>query len=78
MSNLILRLSTGIAFVLVLVGSIVLSPISFCILFAAVTGLSLWEFSTLVNTHAGASVNRLINTIAGVYLFLAFAAYVSG
>lgn len=78
MNNLLLRLATGIAFVLVLVGSIILSPMSFCVLFAAVTGLSIWEFSTLVNNHADASVNRLINTIAGVYLFLAFAAYVSG
>ena len=78
MSNLVIRTLTGVAFVAVLVGSILLSPLTFVFLFAAVAGLCVWEFSSLVNTHAGASVNRLINTAGGVYLFLAFAAYVSG
>ncbi|MBR1593380.1 MAG: phosphatidate cytidylyltransferase [Alloprevotella sp.] len=78
MNETIKRLLTGTAFVVVMVGGILLSPITFVLLFALITGLSLWEFSTLVNRHAGASVNRLINTVGGVYLFLAFAAYVSG
>ena len=46
-------------------------------LFAAVTGLTVWEFSTNVNNYAGASVNRVINTTAAVYLFLAFAGFCS-
>lgn len=78
MNETLKRLLTGTAFVVVMVGGIILSPLSFILLFALITGLSLWEFSTLVNRYAGASVNRLINTVGGVYLFLAFAAYVSG
>jgi cytidylyltransferase family len=78
MSNLALRALTGTAFVAVLVGSILLSPWSFTLLFALVTGLTLWEFGENVNLHAGARVNKLINAVSGVYLFLAFAGYCSG
>ncbi|MEE0528348.1 MAG: phosphatidate cytidylyltransferase [Prevotellamassilia sp.] len=75
MSNLVVRSLTGIVFVAVLVGGTLYSPLTFTVLFALITGLSVWEFSTNVNNHAGASVNRLINTVAGVYLFLAFSGY---
>lgn len=75
MNNLVLRTLTGIAFVALLIGCTVWSPLSFTVLFAIITGLTTWEFSSVVNNHAGASVNRLINTVAAVYLFLAFAGY---
>lgn len=75
MNNLILRALTGIVFVAVLVGGTLFSPITFTVLFAAITGLTVWEFSTNVNSHAGASVNRLINTVAAVYLFVAFGGF---
>lgn len=75
MNNLLLRAVTGVVFVALLVGCTCWSPISFTLLFAVVTGLTVWEFSTNVNSYAGASVNRLINTVASVYLFLAFAGY---
>ncbi|MBO6189577.1 MAG: phosphatidate cytidylyltransferase [Alloprevotella sp.] len=78
MNNLILRTLTGIGFVALLVGSIVYHPVSFAVLFALVAGLAVWEFGTLVNNHAEASVNRLISTIAAVYLVFAFAAYTGG
>lgn len=75
MSTLALRSLTGSVFVALLVGGIITSPFTFSMLFALITGLALWEFSTLVNKHQGASVNRLINTVAGVYLFVAFCGY---
>lgn len=76
MSNLLIRSLTGVAFVAVIVfGS--LHPLSFILLFAAVTGLTVREFSANVNRYGGASVNNFINTVAGVYLFLAFAGYCS-
>ena len=78
MNNLIVRTLTGVGFVALLVGCIVLSPIAFALLFAAVAGLAVWEFGTLVNNHAEAAVNRLITTVAAVYLVLAFAGYTSG
>lgn len=75
MNNLLLRTLTGIVFVALLVGCTLYSPLSFVLLFGVVTALSLWEFSTNVNLHAGASVNRLINTVAGTYLFFAIAGF---
>ncbi len=78
MKNLILRTVTGVLFVALIVGGISCSPVTFALLFALVTGLTLWEFSTVVNRYAGAEVNRLINTVGGVYLFLAFFYYFSG
>ena len=73
MSNLIQRSITGALFIIVMVGCIVASPLTFILLFAAITGLAVWEFSTIVNRQAGADVNRLINTTSCVYLFLVFA-----
>lgn len=78
MNNLVLRSITGTLFVAVLVGSILYGPLTFSLLFALITGLTLWEFSDNVNKYAGATVNRLINTTGGVYLFLAFTYYCSG
>lgn len=75
MNNLIVRALTGIVFVAVLVGGTLYSPISFTVLFALITALATWEFSTNVNRYAGASVNRLINTVAAVYLFVAFSGF---
>lgn len=75
MNNLALRTLTGVLFVALLVGCTLWSPLSFIVLFTLVTALTVWEFSTNVNNHAGASVNTLINTVAGAYLFLAFAGY---
>ena len=75
MNNLLLRAATGCIFVVVLVGGILYSPLTFVLLFALITGLTVWEFSDNVNRYAGASVNRFINTVAAVYLFLAMSGY---
>jgi phosphatidate cytidylyltransferase len=48
-------------------------------LFALVTGMTIWEFTGLVNEHQpSTTVNRMISTVAGVYFFLAMAGYNSG
>ncbi len=75
MNNLIVRALTGIVFVAVLVGGTLYSPLSFTVLFALITALTTWEFSKNVNRYAGASVNLLINTVAAVYLFVAFSGF---
>ena len=51
--NLCLRTATGIAFVAVLVGGILWSNVTFTLLFAVITGLSVWECCQVVNrcTH---------------------------
>lgn len=75
MKNLIVRALTGILFVAVLVTCIAYGPLTFTVLFAIITAAALWEFTTNVNTYGGAQTNRLINTLAGVYLFAAFAGF---
>ena len=76
MRNFIVRAITGILFVAVLVSSF-LRPQAMVLLFALITGLTIWEFVGLVNERAGVAVNRLISTVAGVYLFLAMAGFCS-
>lgn len=75
--NLCIRTTTGIAFVAILVGGILWNNVSFTLLFAAITGLSLWEFCQIVNRRTDVQVNAVICTVAGVYLFLAVSGFCS-
>ncbi len=76
--NLIVRTITGILFVAVMVAGF-LNPRAMIALFALITGLTIWEYTGLVNEHAGnVQVNRFISTVAGVYLFVAVAAWRTG
>lgn len=71
LNNFITRTLTGIIFVGVLVGGILWNAFSFAILFALVTGLTLWEFYGLMKHYEEARLQRLISTLGGVYLFVA-------
>lgn len=75
--NLIVRTITGIFFVTAVVVSF-LNPQAMALLFALVTGLTVWEFTGIINGRNGISVNRFICTVAGVYFFFAMAGYTSG
>lgn len=70
MKNFIVRAITGILFVAVVV-TCFLRCITMVALFALITGMTIWEFSGLVNNREGVSINRFITTAAGVYFFLA-------
>lgn len=74
MHNFIVRAITGVLFVAVVV-TCFLKPLAMVCFFALVTGLSIWEFTGLVNLRENVKVNRFISTVAGVYLFLAFAGW---
>ena len=77
MNNFIARTITGILFVATIVVCF-LNPTAMIFLFALVTGLTVWEFTGLVNDRPGVAVNRFISTVAGVYFFLAMAGTCSG
>lgn len=80
-NNFLQRTVTGLLFVAVLVGCILYGPLSFSILFAVICALSVHEFARLVNRDGQVSVNKLMVTLSGVYLFLAmfaFRTYVAG
>lgn len=75
MKNLLIRSITGILFVAVMVSGICLRGDAMILLFALITGLSLWEYTGLVNEVKDVTVNRFISTAAGIYLFLAIAGF---
>ncbi|MCI6462778.1 MAG: phosphatidate cytidylyltransferase [Prevotella sp.] len=75
--NFIVRTITGTLFVAIMVAGF-LNPRAMVFLFALITGLSVWEYTGLVNGIDDVRVNRFISTVAGVYLFLAVAAWRMG
>ena len=76
MKNFIIRAITGIFFVAAIVVSFI-NPLAMTFLFAIVTGLTIWEFTGLVNERDGVDTNRLICTVAGVYFFIAVVGFCS-
>lgn len=72
MSNLSKRIISGTVYVLVFVSCILFGASSYCVLFSVVTALALNEWSELMEDNGLATVNYLITTVSGVYLFLAF------
>lgn len=77
MKNLLIRALTGIVFLAVVIGGIIYGAESFIVVFAIITGLMIWEFCSNINACQDAGVNRLISTVAGVYLFFAFFGFCS-
>lgn len=73
--NFIVRAITSVLFVIVVIGFTIWDPISFDLLFGIITAMTIWEFCTIVNKNADLQVNRLITTVAGVYLFYAVMAF---
>ncbi len=76
MNNLIVRTITGVLFVAAIVVCF-LKPMAMTTMFALVTGLTVWEFTGLVNLREGINVNRFISTAAGVFLFTAMVGFCS-
>jgi phosphatidate cytidylyltransferase len=76
MNNFIVRTITGVIFVAAIVASF-LKPETMVLLFSIVTGLTVWEFTGLVNERENVTVNRFICTVAGVYFFFAMTYFCS-
>jgi len=70
MKNLWLRLFSGIIFVALLVGSILISPYTFAILFSLITAFAVREFHHLTNKNPEIEVNIPIAMTGGVLLFV--------
>lgn len=71
MKNLVIRTFTGLIYVVLLAGSTIYSPVSAFFFFGIVTAATLLEFGTVMNRHAGASLPRAINALAGFILVAA-------
>lgn len=72
--NLITRTITGIVYVAVMVFGM-MRPETIILLFALIAGLTMWEYTGLVNAIDGVRTNRLISTVAAVYFVLAVAGW---
>lgn len=75
--NFVVRTITGTLFVAIMVAGF-LNPRAMVFLFALITGLAVWEYTGLVNDVEDVKVNRMISTVAGVYMFIAVAAWRMG
>ena len=76
MKQFITRTITGVLFVLIVI-TCFLKPMAMMLFFALVTGMTIWEFTGLVNAREDVSVNRFICTAAGVFLFFAISGFCS-
>ncbi|MCK9311672.1 MAG: phosphatidate cytidylyltransferase [Bacteroidales bacterium] len=70
MKNFIIRSLSGIIYVALISWAILFGAYSFSLLFAIITGLSLWEFYTILEKNGEAKIDKPIATIGGVYLFV--------
>ena len=70
-SNFILRALTGIVFVVVLAGSILVGPYTFALLFTLICALSVHEFARLINQSGAARVPAMLTGLCGAFLVLA-------
>ena len=64
-SNFLKRAITGVLFVVVLVGCILYSPLSFGILFTIIGALSVHEFAHLINKNGEVKINKSITALGG-------------
>lgn len=72
-NNFIQRAITGIIFVGVLIGCILGGLISFSLLFALITALTIHEFGVIISKQPDVEINKPICMLAGVFLFFGFA-----
>lgn len=72
MNKLLVRILTGAAFGIVLLGAIIYGHTSFGALFTIVTMLAVNEFCNLIHEHKKTTFSTLIAVIGGGYLFFAF------
>lgn len=77
MKNLITRTITGIVYVAIMVLGM-MRPDTIILLFALIGGLTMWEYTGLVNNIEGVTVNRLISTIATVVFIFGVAGWRTG
>lgn len=75
--NLITRSITGVIFVAAIVVCF-MRPEAMILLFALVTGLTVWEYTGIVNGIENVCVNRFLATVAAVYFFLSMAGFCAG
>ena len=72
-SNFITRALTGAIFVAILVGCILGGPITFSVLFALISALTVNEFGNIIQKSGFAKIDKPISILASIFLFFGFA-----
>ena len=75
--NLITRSITGTLFVAIIV-TCFLDATAMLALFTLATGMTAYEYCTLINEHTPYQVNRFITTVASVYFVIAMGGWCTG
>ena len=78
MKNLLTRALTGFIYVVLLAGCTIYSPVTAFFFFGIVAAATLYEYGTVMNRYAGASLPRAINALAGFILVAAVWLYCIG
>ncbi|MDO9152514.1 MAG: phosphatidate cytidylyltransferase [Paludibacter sp.] len=78
MNNFFTRTLSGLLFISIIVGSILVDSIVFAFVFTAITGWSVFEFHKLTNQQESVSVTPMFGIIGGVILFITSFLYASG
>ena len=68
--NLGVRIATGIVFIAVLMTGILYNQYSYLIVFSLITALALYEFYGLLCKTKNTELNRVLNTLGGLSLFI--------
>ena len=77
LKNFIVRAISGVLFVAIMIAGFIRQT-GMIFLFTLITGMTIWEFTGLVNEREGVTVNRFICSAAGMFLNLAMAGFCSG
>jgi len=77
-SNLALRTISGIVFVALIAGSILVHPYLFALFFSVVSACTAFEFQRLMNTHQKSQLHPLVSAAGALFLFISTFLYSSG
>ena len=77
LKNFIVRAISGVLFVAIMIAGF-LRPTAMTFLFTLITGMTVWEFTGLVNEREGVTTNKFICSAAAMFLNLAMAGFCSG
>ncbi len=75
MKNILIRALTGIVYVALVTGGILIGPYTFLCLFSMVIILCLWEFYGLLNDRKKTRINRIEGCLGGLVLFVSVYLY---
>lgn len=78
MNNFLQRTLSGLFFVVIIVGSILISPYTFALAFSIISAWTVREFHKLTNIQSQVDVNSILAIIGSVILFLTSFFFASG